>query len=73
MSRPLESQLRSSVVDLDRLWSSVHKTRSTSKTVTVDRDALARVLVDHSLMASGLWGSKLHAAAIGHVRQDMKA
>lgn len=67
--RPLESQLRSSVRDLDVLWAAIHKTRDTTRTLIVDRDALARVLVDHSLMAHSLWGSKVNPNALRAVKE----
>lgn len=33
-----------------RLWDTVHRSRSTSKTVTLDKQAVTNLLLDHSRM-----------------------
>jgi hypothetical protein len=50
-----ERDLSSKVSDLDALWSALDKVRSTSKTVTVPKDALTAILLDHSKMAAELF------------------
>jgi hypothetical protein len=51
-----ECDLASTVNDLDTLWATLDKVRSTSKAVTVDKRALTAVLLDHSRMARELFG-----------------
>jgi hypothetical protein len=51
-----EKDLASTTSDLDALWRSVDKARSTSKTVTVDKAQLTAILLDHSKLAQEIWG-----------------
>ena len=54
-----QSNLSSTVPQLDALWLSLDKVRSTSRTVTVDKAALTAILLDHSKMAQELFGKEL--------------
>ncbi|MBN9362825.1 MULTISPECIES: hypothetical protein [unclassified Devosia] len=53
MSRPLIS-LYTTMREFEGLHERHDRTRSTSKTVTVDRDALIHLLMDHSRMVEAL-------------------
>lgn len=44
----MTEQLKLSNAAYGRLWDVVHSTRRTSKTVTVDKEALINLLADHA-------------------------
>jgi Cu/Ag efflux protein CusF len=46
--------LRTTLTQFDGLHKATDKVRSTSKTVTVDKDALANLLMDHPTMVRAL-------------------
>jgi hypothetical protein len=58
-----ERELSTTIDTLDDLWIALDKLRSTSKSVTVKREALAALLIDHSKMASELFSAKYKRAA----------
>lgn len=47
-------KLATTKAQFDKLHAELHKVRSTSRTVTVDKAALAALLKDHSAMAGAL-------------------
>lgn len=49
-----EKDLKTSQDQFEGLWERVDVTRSTSKTVKVDKDALMQLLMDHSAMVDEL-------------------
>lgn len=52
-----QEHLSTSLAALEALWGRYDKTRSTSATVTVPKDALAAILLDHGRMARELFPS----------------
>lgn len=58
-----EEDLSTSLTALDKLWDRVDRVRSTSTTVTVSKEALTGVLLDHTRMAAELFHQKYRRVA----------
>lgn len=46
----MKIKLKLGKAELHDLWAALHKARSTTKTVTVDKEALDRLLQDHATL-----------------------
>ena len=58
-----EKELNTTVEAQDYLWSTLDRQRATARTVTIDRDKLVALLIDHAAMVHALFSSKYRREA----------
>ncbi|MBK1871592.1 hypothetical protein [Taklimakanibacter albus] len=56
MKKPIDQRVKTTMEQFEALHAANAKTRSTSKTVTVSKEALTNILMDHSMMVGELEG-----------------
>lgn len=62
-----ERDLATTTDDLDALWRAVDKVRSTSRSVTLDKAAIIKILVDHSRLCQELYGKPKRPIGEGRI------
>ena len=56
MTKPIDQRVKTTMEQFEALHEANDKTRSTSKTVKVSKEALTNILLDHSMMFGELEG-----------------